>query len=120
MQASPQLGTSVFIIPGERVKNDDERLVVLNRIAINCRRAAWKSSNPRLHLQGQADHADDDLGVEAGRACGLDFRRCECMTSNIPSGAACELQASASKIGSTSLGIVPPSPHTILPPNSHD
>ena len=29
----PQLGTSVFIIPGERVKNGDERLVVLNRVA---------------------------------------------------------------------------------------
>src|SRR5215467_1949693 len=29
----PQLGTSVFIVPGERVKNGDERLVVLNRIA---------------------------------------------------------------------------------------
>jgi len=29
----PQLGTSVFIIPGGRVKNGDERLVVLNRIA---------------------------------------------------------------------------------------
>jgi integrase len=29
----PQLGTSVFIIPGVRVKNGEERLVVLNRIA---------------------------------------------------------------------------------------
>ena len=29
----PQLGTSVFIIPGALVKNGDERLVVLNRIA---------------------------------------------------------------------------------------
>lgn len=29
----PQLETSVFVIPGERVKNGDERLVVLNRIA---------------------------------------------------------------------------------------
>ena len=29
----PELGTSVFIIPGSRVKNGDERLVVLNRIA---------------------------------------------------------------------------------------
>ncbi len=29
----PQLGTSVFIVPGARVKNGDERLVVLNRIA---------------------------------------------------------------------------------------
>jgi len=31
----PQLGTSVFIIPGDRVKNGDERLVVLNRVAMS-------------------------------------------------------------------------------------
>ncbi len=31
--AVPELGTSVFIVPGSRVKNGDERLVVLNRIA---------------------------------------------------------------------------------------
>jgi integrase len=29
----PQLGTSVFLIPGKRVKNGEDRLVVLNRIA---------------------------------------------------------------------------------------
>lgn len=29
----PELGTSVFLIPGENVKNREERLVVLNRIA---------------------------------------------------------------------------------------
>ena len=29
----PELGTSIFIIPGSRVKNGDERLVVLNRVA---------------------------------------------------------------------------------------
>jgi integrase len=29
----PELDASVFIIPGERVKNGDERLVVLNRVA---------------------------------------------------------------------------------------
>lgn len=29
----PELDTSVFIIPGARVKNGDERLVVLNRVA---------------------------------------------------------------------------------------
>jgi integrase len=29
----PELGTSVFIIPGTRVKNGDDRLVVLNRVA---------------------------------------------------------------------------------------
>ena len=37
----PELGTSVFIVPGAQVKNGDERLVVLNRVAmsvINARR----------------------------------------------------------------------------------
>jgi len=29
----PELGTSVFIIPGRHVKNGDERLVILNRVA---------------------------------------------------------------------------------------
>jgi integrase len=29
----PEFGTSVFVIPGEKVKNSEERLVVLNRIA---------------------------------------------------------------------------------------
>ncbi len=31
----PQLETSVFIVPGELVKNGDERLVVLNRVALS-------------------------------------------------------------------------------------
>jgi len=31
--AVPELGTSVFIVPGSKVKNGDERLVVLNRVA---------------------------------------------------------------------------------------
>lgn len=31
----PELGTSVFIVPGARVKNGDERLVVLNRVAMS-------------------------------------------------------------------------------------
>jgi len=29
----PELSTSVFVIPGSKVKNGDERLVVLNRVA---------------------------------------------------------------------------------------
>ncbi len=33
--AVPELGTSVFIIPGARVKNGDDRLVVLNRVALS-------------------------------------------------------------------------------------
>ena len=39
--AVPELGTSVFLIPGRRVKNGEDRLVVLNRIgrsAIEARR----------------------------------------------------------------------------------
>ena len=31
----PELGTSVFIIPGERVKNGEDRLIVLNRVAMS-------------------------------------------------------------------------------------
>ena len=31
--AVPELGTSVFIVPGNRVKNGDDRVVVLNRVA---------------------------------------------------------------------------------------
>lgn len=31
----PQLNTAVFIIPGDQVKNGDDRLVVLNSIALN-------------------------------------------------------------------------------------
>ena len=41
----PQLGTSVFIIPGTRVKNGDDRLVVLNRIA-RCVVAARRGIDP--------------------------------------------------------------------------
>ena len=43
----PELDTSVFIIPGERVKNSDERLVVLNRVAqsvVEARRATTNGS----------------------------------------------------------------------------
>ncbi len=31
----PELGTSVFIVPGQRVKNREDRLVVLNRVAMS-------------------------------------------------------------------------------------
>ena len=31
----PQLKTAVFIIPGQQVKNGDDRLVVLNTVALN-------------------------------------------------------------------------------------
>jgi integrase len=71
----PQLGTSIFIIPGWRVKNGEDRVVVLNRIAgsvIDSRRgkhtkyvfvfagkpvqhmlnSAWKKARARAGLEG--------------------------------------------------------------------
>jgi len=92
----PQLRTSVFIIPGRRVKNGDERLVVLNRIAtsvINARRgqhptnvftyegeplarmltAAWKRARLRAGLPHVRVH---DLKHTFGRrlrAAGVSF-----------------------------------------------
>ena len=63
----PELGTSVFIIPGTRVKNSDERLVVLNSVvALSCRIAAGQASRVRFHLRGQADYQDADFGLEEG------------------------------------------------------
>ena len=52
----PELGTSVFIMPGRYVKNGDDRLVVLNRIAAVGRRgAAGPASDARVRVQGPAD-----------------------------------------------------------------
>jgi integrase len=53
----PELDTSVFIIPGENVKNGDERLVVLNRVA----KSVIESQRGRhaefvfVHLQKKGD-----------------------------------------------------------------
>jgi integrase len=47
----PELHTSVFIIPGGRVKNGDERLVVLNRTARSVIEARSRANLPlaRVH-----------------------------------------------------------------------
>ena len=92
----PELETSVFIVPGEKVKNGDDRLVVLNRIArtvIEGRRgtdqnhvftfdghpitrmmtAAWKRARKRLNLPMVRVH---DLKHTFGRrlrAAGVSF-----------------------------------------------
>ena len=42
----PELNTSVFIIPGERVKNGQERLVVLNRVAKSVWRVCEADTRP--------------------------------------------------------------------------
>jgi integrase len=92
----PELATSVFIVPGSRVKNGDERLVVLNRVAssvINGRRgqhdthvfgfdgkpvqhmlnSAWKKARVRAGLPTLRVH---DLKHTFGRrlrAAGVSF-----------------------------------------------
>jgi integrase len=92
----PQMNTSVFIIPGEMVKNGDERLVILNRIArsvVNAQRgthpthvfhyrgkpvshmltSAWKRARVRVGLPQVRVH---DLKHTYGRrlrAAGVSF-----------------------------------------------
>ncbi len=92
----PELETSVFIIPGNGVKNGDDRLVVLNRVAasvVNARRgrhpstsspmmerrivrmlnSAWKKARRRAGLEGVRVH---DLKHTFGRrlrAAGVSF-----------------------------------------------
>jgi integrase len=92
----PQLKTSVFIIPGLRVKNGEDRLVVLNRIArrvVDARRgqhaeyvfafrgkpvrhmlnSAWRKARARAGLEGLRVH---DLKHTFGRrlrASGVSF-----------------------------------------------
>jgi integrase len=92
----PELGTSVFIVPGLRVKNGEDRLVVLNRIArrvVDARRgkhatyvfafkgkpvrrmlnSAWKKARARAGLDGLRVH---DLKHTFGRrlrASGVSF-----------------------------------------------
>jgi integrase len=62
----PELGTSVFIVPGSFVKNGDERVVVLNRIASSVVEAQRPAPDARVRLWGQANRADADQRLEAG------------------------------------------------------
>ena len=70
----PELGTSVFIIPGSRVKNGDDRLVVLNRVALSVVEAR-RGIDPtyRLHLQGPTDRSHAHLQAGCARETGLDL-----------------------------------------------
>lgn len=51
----PALDTSVFIIPGERVKNGDERLVVLNRVAKSVVESHAASIPTHVFVQAQKE-----------------------------------------------------------------
>ena len=69
--AVPELGTSVFIIPGARVKNGDERLVVLNRIAKSVVEARRGINPLTCSPTRQADRSDVELRLEASPRAGL-------------------------------------------------
>jgi integrase len=105
----PELETSVFLIPGERVKNGEERLVVLNRVARSVienlrgkhpefvfvqeprkqapkpirsmNNSAWKSARVRA-----ADRWEKTSGEPAPEG----FRRVRVMTRSTPSVDVCE------------------------------
>ena len=73
----PALDTSVFIIPGERVKNGDERLVVLNRVAksvVESQRGKHPNPCVRAGTEGRRTETggeDEQHRPEVGpRACG--------------------------------------------------
>ena len=76
----PQLGTSVFIIPGALVKNGDERLIVLNRIAksvVEARRGI--SPTHVFTYKGKPITRMMTSGWKRARS-GPDSRRCACTT----------------------------------------
>ena len=65
----PELGTSVFIVPGQFVKNGEDRLVVLNRIALSIvvdRRG--KHQTHVLRFSRQAGLPDVEQRMEGGSA----------------------------------------------------
>ncbi len=71
----PELDTSVFIIPGSKVKNGEERLVVLNRVArsvIESVRGMHPSPRVRVQEEGRIPTRDQDeqLSLEAGARAG--------------------------------------------------
>jgi integrase len=70
----PEPGTSIFIIPGSRVKNGDERLVVLNRIArsvVEARRG-WHVTNVFTFGCAPVKHMLNSAWKKARARAGLD------------------------------------------------
>jgi integrase len=123
---APELDTSVFIIPGERIKNGEERLVVLNGIAksvvesvrglhpINVFVRAHKKngeSRPITKMNNTAWKAARERAADVGRSSMANrrrrgFERFAFMISNIPSVADSGLRAYRSRVVRTWSGIV--------------
>lgn len=103
----PELSARVFIIPGEWVKNSDDRLVVLNKTAESVvdsvRGEHAEYSSPTTDIRSIA--YSTRRGRPLGR--GLSFRRCACTTSNIPLGADSGRPGCRLKIGKTCWDTAP-------------
>ena len=63
----PEHGTSVFIIPRERSKNDEERVVMLNRIAKEVVESQRGKHSERVHLRREARWTNAQYVVEKAR-----------------------------------------------------
>lgn len=62
----PRAGTSVFIIPGNRVKNVEDRLVVLSRVAESIiKKVRSEYSEHVFTYRGSSCDQDEQLGMEA-------------------------------------------------------
>jgi len=81
----PELGTSVFIVPGRYVKNGDDRLIVLNRIALSLVEA--QRGKHRSHVLTYKGKLTTRMLTRLGSAPGrpLGCRRCVSTTSSTPS-----------------------------------
>ena len=122
----PELDTSVFIIPGEHIKNGEERLVVLNRIAKSVvesvrglhpvhvfvrahkesRRAAAGDQDEQHGLEGGSGTRGGCLGERARRSRRRrGFDTFAFTISSTPSAAGCARRVCRSRIVRTCSGI---------------
>lgn len=73
----PELGTSVFIVPGSRVKNGDQRLIVLNSVAasvVEARRGVHRS-HVFTYVESPIGHMLTSAWKRARDRAGLPFVR---------------------------------------------
>jgi integrase len=74
----PELDTSVFVIPGDKVKNAQDRLVVLNRVAKSVIEGQ-RGVHPRVCVRLCAEAAEgqsEPAGSKTAKADGTDERNC--------------------------------------------
>jgi integrase len=98
----PELGISAFIIPGRQVKNGQDRLVVLNRIARSVV-ANRRGKHPRFVFtyQGQPVRHMLNSAWKKRPECVLGWGTFACMTSSTLLADGCERLACASRTGRT-------------------